>query len=95
MMNSKSNGKRIPLGQKPSDKANAWRALSTQAKLELMGLRQSGNAEMGGTPGQAPYWAAQEYGEPLAHIDALHYIQNSLDAFNKQAPGILARWLRG
>ncbi len=85
---------RIPLGPKPSTPADAWRVLTPEAKAKLQELRNSGRTDLGGTPGQAPYWASQEYGEPLAHIEARHYIQQAMRAFNAQLPELLSAWLR-
>ncbi len=83
---------RIPLGPKPSTPADAWRVLTPEAKAKLQELRASGL--YGGTPGQAPYWVSQEYGEPLANIEARNYIQQAMWAFNAQLPELLSAWLR-
>ncbi len=85
---------RINLGAKPGDKSGAWAALSHDAKLALKAYRQA--KRFGGTPNQAPYWAVQEYGEPLAQVEAVHYISQSLGEWRSNLmPGILARWIRG
>ncbi len=85
---------RIPLGPKPASKADAWRVLTPQAKAKLLELRQGGAKDMGGTPGEAPYWKSQEYGEPLAHIDARNYIAKAMRQFRSQLPSIMDAWLR-
>ncbi len=82
----------IPLGPKPADKRDAWRALTPEAKEALTKMRARG--EFGGTPSKVPYWVSQEYGEPGAHVEARHYIANSLDALWGQLPGLVDDWLR-
>ena len=93
MSKKTTGGNRIPLGSKPADKSGAWRALSPQAKAALMMYRRSG--DFGGTPNQAPYWSAQEYGEPGAQIEALHYIAQALAEWRTQVPGMISRWIKG
>ncbi len=91
-MSEQNTANRIPLGPKPATRADAWRVLTPEAKMKLQELRASGL--YGGTPGQAPYWEPQEYGEPLAHIEARHYIRQAMRAFNAQLPALLSAWLR-
>ncbi len=90
----KSNGQAIPLGRKPADKRDAWHALTPQAKMKLLELRQGGRAEMGGTPGQAPYWASQEFGNEFAHIEARHYIAESLKAWRGMRSRLIAEFFK-
>ncbi len=62
--------------------------------MKLLELRQGGATEMGGTPGEAPYWLSQEAGNAFAHIEARHYIQESLKAWHSMRQAILAEYFR-
>ncbi len=85
---------RIPLGRKPGSPAEAWWKLSRAARTRLKDYRGSGMSEFGGSPGSAPYWAVQEYGEPMAKIEAKHYIANALEMWRKDVAVLVRNWLR-
>ncbi len=83
---------RINLGRKPASKAEAWTALTPEAKQALFELRKT-HPEMGGTPGQAPYWWSQEYGNKAASIEARHYIEAALVAWRGRIRDLFREYL--
>ncbi len=87
--------RRINLGKRPANKAEAWRALSPEAKQALFDLRQGGNTDMGGTPGQSPYWWSQDKGNPFAMIEARHFIEAAVDAWRDRREDIVEESLKG
>lgn len=83
----------IPIGPKPTSKAEAWWALSRQAKDLLAQERESGR--FGGTPGLAPYWKSQDIGEVKAYITGKFYIEKAKERWRPMVHPAVMRFLRG
>lgn len=89
-----SGGGRLWIGRKPPDPSLSWWFLSRPAKAKLLELRLEGHPEMGGTPGQAPYWHIQEEGNTWSAVRGLFYLARAVQAWRPGGTSRFQSWLR-
>lgn len=75
----------------------AWWLLSRKQKAALEQERRGGRfgGETAKAVGKAPYYWAQEYGEPKAAIVGQHLVEAAFRRWKADAPGIVRSFMRG
>lgn len=75
----------------------AWWLLSHKQKQKLEQEREAGRfgGETAKAADKAPYYWAQEHGEPKAAIGAKGYVRDAFNRWRGKTPGIVRAHLRG